>query len=86
MIIDDYIKTPLCDTVHDYLTQYSGIQETDLNPLTSTKHLATFKSTYTKILYMIENGVIFVGHALSNDFNMLNIYVGSKARALRYPH
>jgi hypothetical protein len=39
VIVDDYIQTPLCDTVHDYLTPYSGIQESDLNPLTSTKHL-----------------------------------------------
>lgn len=79
LIIDDYIKTPLCDTVHDYLTPYSGIQEADLNPLTSTKHLAIFKSTYTKILYLVENGVVFVGHALVNDFGLIGISVRPSA-------
>lgn len=90
VLVDDYVVTCEGDTVHDYLTPvrylvvyllvslvylFSGICEDDLNPTKSTKHLITLKKVYLKILHLIERGVIFVGHALNNDFSVLNIYV-----------
>uniref|UniRef100_A0A914BVJ5 USP domain-containing protein n=1 Tax=Acrobeloides nanus TaxID=290746 RepID=A0A914BVJ5_9BILA len=75
IIVDDFIIMPESDIVHDYVTEYSGIVESDLDPHKSTKYLTTLKSTYMKLLYLVENKVIFVGHALNNDFRMLNIYV-----------
>lgn len=33
------------------------------------------KNVYLKILHLIERGVVFVGHALNNDFSVLNIFV-----------
>ncbi|KAK0417247.1 hypothetical protein QR680_012902 [Steinernema hermaphroditum] len=73
ILIDDYIRIPSCD-VHDYLTQFSGIVEGDLNPLTTTRYLTTQKYTYMKILYLIEQKVVFVGHGLDNDFGVLKLF------------
>ncbi|GMR42482.1 hypothetical protein PMAYCL1PPCAC_12677, partial [Pristionchus mayeri] len=78
IIMDDYIAGIDGEVVHDYLTQYSGIMEHDLCRLRSKKHLTTLKATYIKVLHLIERGVIFVGHALFNDFSMLNIHVPSE--------
>lgn len=73
--LDDYIRPCSADTVTDYLTAYSGIEAADLDPKQSTRHLTTLKGTYLKLLYLLQQGVIFVGHGLNNDFKALNIYV-----------
>ncbi|GMT19349.1 hypothetical protein PFISCL1PPCAC_10646 [Pristionchus fissidentatus] len=75
IIMDDYIAGVDGDIVHDYLTQYSGIMEHDLCRVRSKKHLTTLKAAYIKLLHLVETGVVFVGHALFNDFSMLNIHV-----------
>ncbi|KJH42647.1 exonuclease [Dictyocaulus viviparus] len=75
ILIDDYVVTCEGDVVDDYLTQYSGIMEDDLDPNKSTKHLTTLKRVYMKVLHLVERGCIFVGHALVNDFSALNIHV-----------
>lgn len=71
--IDDYIAT--AEKIHDYKTAFSGIVEGDLTPGISDKQLVNLNVAYRKIWLLLNLGCVFVGHWLTGDFRMINIYV-----------
>lgn len=71
--IDDYIATT--DAIVDYLTEFSGIEPGDLDPVTSTRSLVTLQASYRKLWLLLNLGCVFIGHGLANDFRTINIQV-----------
>ena len=71
--IDDYIA--INEPIVDYVTQYSGIEEGDLDPRRSRHALVSLKIAYKKLWLLLNLGCIFVGHGLSKDFLEANMHV-----------
>jgi PAB-dependent poly(A)-specific ribonuclease subunit 2 len=71
--IDDYIRS--VEPVYDHLTRFSGLVPGDLDPSRSRHYLTTLRKAYLKLRFLVDAGVVFVGHGLKKDFRMLNIVV-----------
>lgn len=71
--IDDYIA--IDEPIDDYLTQYSGLRNGDLNPETTQFQLVSLKKVYKKLWLLLNLGCKFIGHGLSSDFRTINIHV-----------
>ena len=71
--IDDYIVHT--QDIYDYLTNFSGIEPGDLDPVNSEKNLVTLQTAYRKLWLLLNLGVVFVGHGLYNDFRCINLQV-----------
>ncbi|KAA1471282.1 PAB-dependent poly-A-specific ribonuclease subunit PAN2 [Dentipellis sp. KUC8613] len=71
--IDDHIHTS--EVIVDYLTEFSGIRFGDLDPHTSPYTLTPLKLVYKKLRLLVDRGCIFIGHGLSKDFRIINIFV-----------
>lgn len=71
--MDDYIVHT--GHIEDYLTNFSGIEPGDLDPLRSTKSLTTLQTSYRKLWLLLNLGCVFVGHGLQNDFRCINLQV-----------
>lgn len=69
--IDDYIATTV--PIVNYLTEFSGIHEGDLDPETSRHYLVSLKYAYKRLHALVRLGCIFIGHGLRSDFRIINI-------------
>jgi PAB-dependent poly(A)-specific ribonuclease subunit 2 len=61
--------------VVDYLTRFSGIVAEDLDPSKTPHNLISTRSAYLKLRYLMDQGCIFVGHGLRQDFATVNLVV-----------
>ncbi|KAJ3807230.1 ubiquitin carboxyl-terminal hydrolase-domain-containing protein [Lentinula aff. lateritia] len=68
--IDDHIHTS--EVIVDYLTEFSV---GDLDPMRSPHTLTPLKVVYKKLRLLVDRGCIFIGHGLSKDFRIINIFV-----------
>jgi len=71
--IDDHIHTS--EVIVDYLTEFSGVKYGDLDPQMSRYTLTPLKLVYKKLRLLVDRGCIFIGHGLSKDFRIINIFV-----------
>ncbi len=73
VIVDDHVLPR--ERVIDYLTRFSGIVPEDLDPNQTTHNLISTRSAYLKLRFLMEQGCIFVGHGLRQDFATVNLIV-----------
>ncbi|KAL8966737.1 MAG: hypothetical protein Q9183_003233, partial [Haloplaca sp. 2 TL-2023] len=71
--INEYIS--ISEPVVDYVTKYSGVSATDLDPNMSIHPLVPLKVAYKKLWILLNVGCVFVGHGLIKDFRNINMFV-----------
>lgn len=76
VLLDDYIVQT--EPIVDYLTRFSGIKQSDLDPVTSHHNLVPLRLAYLKLRCLADRGVIFIGHGLAKDFRVMNLAVNKQ--------
>ena len=73
--INDYVTTN--EPIIDYVTEFSGLREGDLDVKSSRHALVPLKIAYKKLWLLLNLGCVFIGHGLPGDFRTINIHVPS---------
>jgi PAB-dependent poly(A)-specific ribonuclease subunit 2 len=73
VLLDDHVLPR--EPVVDYLTRFSGIVAEDLDPSKSPHNLISTRNAYLKLRYLMDQGCIFLGHGLRQDFANANLVV-----------
>ncbi|KAH9999109.1 PAB-dependent poly-A-specific ribonuclease subunit PAN2 [Russula vinacea] len=68
------IGVPFIDD-HIHTSEIIAHKDGDLEPHTSPYTLTPLKVVYKKLRLLVDSGCTFIGHGLSKDFRIINIYV-----------
>jgi PAB-dependent poly(A)-specific ribonuclease subunit 2 len=71
--VDDHVLPR--EQVVDFLTRFSGIVDEDLDPARSSHRIISTRNAYLQLRYLLDQGCIFVGHGLKQDFSTVNLIV-----------
>jgi len=72
-LVDDHVLPR--EQVVDFLTRFSGIVAEDLDLVRSRHRIISTRSAYLQLRYLLDQGCIFVGHGLKQDFSTVNLVV-----------
>jgi len=72
-VVDDHVLPR--EQVVDFLTRFSGIVAEDLDVIRSRHRVISMRSAYLQLRYLLDQGCIFVGHGLKQDFSTVNLVV-----------
>lgn len=73
VVVDDHVLPR--EQVADYLTRFSGLVPDDLDPNRSNHRIISTRGAYLQLRYLLDQGCIFVGHGLKQDFSTVNLIV-----------
>jgi len=72
-VVDDHVLPR--EQVVDFLTRFSGIVAEDLDLVRSRHRIISTRSAYLQLRYLLDQGCVFVGHGLKQDFSTVNLVV-----------
>ena len=72
-VIDDHVLPR--EQVVDFLTRFSGITAEDLDLVRSRHRIISTRNAYLQLRYLLDQGCVFVGHGLKQDFSTVNLAV-----------
>jgi PAB-dependent poly(A)-specific ribonuclease subunit 2 len=82
IVVDDHVLPR--EQVVDFLTRFSGIVDEDLDPARCSHRIISTRNAYLQLRYLLDQGCIFVGHGLKQDFSTVNLIVPpNQVRSLR---
>mmetsp|Transcript_8246 Transcript_8246/g.9139 ORF Transcript_8246/g.9139 Transcript_8246/m.9139 type:complete len:1503 (-) Transcript_8246:340-4848(-) len=73
VIVDDHVLPG--EQIVDFLTRFSGLVAEDLDPVRSSYRVISTRSAYLQLRYLLDQGCVFVGHGLKQDFSTVNLVV-----------
>jgi len=72
-VVDDHVLPR--EQVVDFLTRFSGIVAEDLDLVRSRHRIISTRNAYLQLRYLLDQGCVFVGHGLKQDFSTVNLVV-----------